>query len=118
METIENNAACIIKRINELSGESPGKKVVQKIIYLMIEKGISLRYNYGLHFYGIYSASLNAAINFLHADGVISIDYSGNSHKLKINDDVSIISVGLTKKQEADIDNVINNFISMKPSDL
>jgi len=118
METIKNNAAYIIKRINDLSGESPGKKVLQKIVYLMIEKGIPLRYEYGLHFYGTYSASLDAATSILHADGIININYSGFSHKLGINDDVSVMSDGLTKEQEAGIDDVINTFISMSASDL
>ena len=114
----ENNAAYIIKRINEIRGERPGKKVLQKMVFLMIEKGVPLNYDFGLHFYGPYSSPLNTETDFLYADGIIKIDYSGNSHKMEVDESVEVSSCGLTDEQKNNIDDVIEKFKDMSPSNL
>lgn len=43
---ISNNAAYIIKRINDVWGEKPGKKTLQKIVFLIEQKGVNLGYAY------------------------------------------------------------------------
>lgn len=70
MTDISNNAAYIIKRINDIWGEKPGKKTLQKMVSLIEQKGVNLGYDYGLHFYGPYSGSLDATTTSLGADGV------------------------------------------------
>ena len=55
MTKVSNNVAYIIKRINEEWGKKPGKKILQKMVFLIEEKGIDLGYEYGLHFYGPYN---------------------------------------------------------------
>ena len=52
MIIIADNAAHIVKRINDIWGKKPGKKTLQKLVYLIQQKGINLNYDYGIHFYG------------------------------------------------------------------
>ncbi len=118
MDRINNNAAYIIKRINEIWGESPGKKILQKIVFLIEEKGIDLNYEYGLHFYGPYSSALDAATTFLSADGIINFDFKGYSHRMRINDKFEVWPDGLTSKQKSEIDDIITRFKGKSPSEL
>ena len=118
MKTIADNAAYIIKRIKDVRNESPGKKVLQKIVFLTIEKGIPFDYDFGLHFYGPYSSSLDEATNILHAEGVIHFDYSGQSHKMEISDGFEVLPSKLTEEQINDVNDVIQTFMDMSPSDL
>lgn len=115
---INNNAAYIIKRINEIWGENPGKKTLQKIVFLIEQKGINLNYQYGLHFYGPYSSTLEAVTTFLSADGIIKFDYSGYSHRMSINEAFDVSPEGLSSNQENEIDNLIAHFKGRSPSEL
>jgi uncharacterized protein YwgA len=117
---ISNNAAYVIKKINEIWDENPCKKTLQKIVYLIEEKGVNLGYEYGLHFYGPYSSQLDAVTTFLSADGVIDFDYSsGYSHIMSINDaDFIVKSDSLSDSQEDVIDDLIRHFYGQTPSEL
>lgn len=119
MTEISNNVAYIIKRINDVWEIKPGKKILQKIVFLIEEKGIDLGYEYGLHFYGPYSGTLDLDTKFLHADGIINFDYSGYSHLMGINEkDYEVNSDGLSSKQQEEIDKLLERFQGQSPSDL
>ena len=62
--------------------QEPGKKMVQKLMYLMERKGIDLGLNYSIHFYGPYSASLDDALHALEARGIINITMDHLTHKI------------------------------------
>jgi uncharacterized protein YwgA len=113
---VKNNVAYIIKEIRE-HRENPGKKTLQKLVFLIEQKGVDLNYNYGLHFYGPYSSALDAATTFLDADGIIQFDYSGYSHRMKVPDDVKVES-DLSNEQERMVKDVIVHFKDKNPSDL
>ncbi|MDR1206678.1 MAG: hypothetical protein LBL26_14555 [Peptococcaceae bacterium] len=119
MTDISNNAAYIIKKINDIWGEKPGKKALQKTVFLIEQKGVDLGYDYGLHFYGPYSEALDTATIFLSTDGVIEFDYSGRSHLMSINEkNFTIEPEKLTKKQLDQIDALIEHFKGRSPSEL
>ena len=119
MTGISNNAAYIIKRINDIWDEKPGKKTLQKIVFLIEKKGVNLGYDYGLHFYGPYSGALDAATAFLSADGVIEFDYSGYSHLMSIDEESFIVEPkGLSAEQLSQIDELIERFKGQSPSEL
>lgn len=119
MTGIINNAAYIIKRINDIWGEKPGKKTLQKMVFLIEQKGIDLGYDYGLHFYGPYSGALDAATTFLNADGVIEFDYSGYSHLMSIDEkNFAVEPDGLSAAQLVQIDALIEYFKGQSPSEL
>lgn len=119
MKSISNNAAYIIKRINDIWGVKPGKKILQKIVYLIEQKGINLGYDYGLHFYGPYSGDLDADAALLSAEGIIEFDYSGYSHLMSIDEEnFSVEPYKLSSEQIAEIDNLIKRFEGETPSEL
>lgn len=119
MTGISNNAAYIIKRIYDIWGERPGKKTLQKMVFLIEQKGIDLGYDYGLHFYGPYSGALDAATAFLSADGIIEFDYSGYSHLMSIDEEnFSVESNNLSGEQLSQIDQLIGRFKGQSPSEL
>ncbi|MCL1883664.1 MAG: Panacea domain-containing protein [Defluviitaleaceae bacterium] len=118
MSKIENSTAYVIKRIKTLKGENPGKKALQKLVFLMVEKGIPLNYEFGIHFYGPYCDSLSMEINSLRAYDVVNIVESGYSHKINVNDSIEILPSGLTDEHIQAVDDVIIKFKNMSPSDL
>lgn len=119
MTHISNNAAYVVKRINDLWGEKPGKKALQKMVFLIEQKDIPLGYEYGLHFYGPYSEALDATTTFLSADGVIEFDYSGYAHLMSINEQLFTIEPrGLTEEHKRILDELIHNFKGWSASEL
>jgi len=114
----DNDIVYIIQQITKICGDSPGKKVLQKMVFLMIQKGINLPYEYGLHFYGPYSATLDRETDFLCADGIINIEHSEYTHRLKINSEVEVSPSTLSTKQIEEVKSLIQHFADMSPSDL
>ncbi|NMA84092.1 MAG: hypothetical protein GX962_09540 [Epulopiscium sp.] len=119
MIIIADNAAHIVKRINDIWGKKPGKKTLQKLVYLIQQKGINLNYDYGIHFYGPYSEKLDHAITSMSADGVIEFDYSGRSHLMGIKTEAfEVKPKELSEEQQHVIDDLITQFEGYSPSDL
>lgn len=116
-DKIENAVAYIIGEISESRGSNPGKKTLQKMVFLIQHKGVNLGFDYGLHFYGPYCSALDAMTTFLDAEGVIDFDYTSYSHRMKINDTVEVAS-GLDITEEKMVDDVILEFIDSSPSQL
>lgn len=114
---VESNSAYIINLIGDVCGKAPGKKKLQKLVYLIEQKGVPLGYEHGLHFYGPYSSKLDEETMSLSMDGVISFDYSGCSHKMSVNTGYEIKS-SLTKKDEAVAREVIDHFKNRTPLEL
>lgn len=63
----------------------PGKKMLQKLMYLMERKGVNLNLNYTIHFFGPYSSKLDDVVHILESKDIISIDTSGKTHKISMN---------------------------------
>ena len=119
MTPISSNAAYIIKKINDICGEPPCKKALQKMIFLIEKKGIQLGYDYGLHFYGPYSSRLDDETTDLSSDGVVKFDYSGYSHLMSVDEKhFSVDPKGLTEQQINEIDNIIERFKGKSASEL
>ena len=119
METIKDNAAYIVKRINDLWRERPGKKMLQKMAFLIEKKGVDLNFDYGLHFYGPYSSILDTTTKFLSTDGVIVFDYSGYSHLMSINEEYfKVEPIGLSTEQLKKIDDIIIHYMGRDASEL
>jgi len=111
-----NNSAIvnIIDQITEVSGEAPCKKTLQKMVYLIEEKNIDLGCEYGIHFYGPYSADLDFAVRELCDQGVLWIDYTPMDHKIMVEDKSQLSS----DYSNAEMDKIIKTFAKCSPSDL
>ncbi len=119
MMEIFDNAAYVVKRINDIWEKKPGKKALHKMIFLIQQKGVDLGYNYGIHFYGPYSAALDTATMSLGADGIIEFDYTGHSHLMGINErDFVVLPDALSEEQRETVDQLIRHFSHESPSDL
>jgi len=108
-KTIKNNIAYIIKEMYSTTGKDPGKKALQKMIYLIQADNVDMGYEYGIHFYGPYCAAIDTVTTYLGADDVISFDYSGYSHKMHVNDNYNVKSE-LPSTGEKKIKEVIQKF--------
>ena len=62
----------------------PGKKTVQKLLYLLERQGLDLGLDYTIHFYGPYSADLDHILHVMESNNLISINTSGMTHTIKM----------------------------------
>ena len=116
---VSNNVAYVVKKIGEIRKEKPGKKMLQKMIFLIKYRNVNLGYDYGLHFYGPYSQSLDQETLLLSTDGVIKIDFMANSHLMSINDEeFDVEPEGLDCMKVEAIDEVIVRFKKYNPAKL
>lgn len=114
-----NNIAYIIGKIGLITGCSPVKKALQKVIYLLEEKGVDLSCHYILHFYGPYCAELNNETLRLSAEGILCFDYTGYGHKMHVNPEYEqSIETDLPTIKQAMVEEVIQRYKAKSPSDL
>lgn len=113
---VDNNAIVrVINRITKRNG-APCKKTLQKIVFLIEAKNVDLGCDYGIHFYGPYSADLDFAVRELNDEDILRIDYTPTEHR---------ISVVMDSFESDDNDNVdptancvIDEFSKETPSEL
>lgn len=89
---IEKPIISIIDGIKKVSGQSPCKKTVQKVVYLIEESGNSMGFDYTIHFYGPYSADLDYEIQNLSAKGSLEIEYTRYGHLISVPNENADIS--------------------------
>lgn len=77
MTSFEHNSIIIGQICDRME---PGKKMLQKLMYLIDRKGINLGLNYTIHFFGPYSSKLNEMIHVLESYDKLNIDTSGVTH--------------------------------------
>lgn len=103
--------------LNVLCKESaPGKKTVQKLIYLAERKGLDLGCDFSIHFYGPYSSDLDGYLHAMEANNIISIDTSGMTHRIKVQK--RIRSNPLTKRESEILSQIIDVFSKKSPLEL
>ena len=109
-----NNSAIvnIISRITR-NNKAPCKKALQKIVFLIEAKHVNIGCDYGIHFYGPYSADLDFAVRELSDDGVLKIDYTPTEHSISVLDD----SVGKSYNNKI-VNEVVDEFSKERPSEL
>ena len=66
--------------MHEISHHRPVKKALQKTVFLIEQKGVSLGYDYVLHFYGPYCAELDQETAQLRTNGIIKFEYGQFGH--------------------------------------
>lgn len=109
------NHHAIVNIINQITekGSVPCKKKLQKIVFLIEAKQIDLGCDYGIHFYGPYSADLDFAVRELSDEGVLKINYTPMEHLISVTD----ASVG-EAYNNATMDEVIDEFSKDSPNEL
>lgn len=119
-----DKTAKLIPVINKISEcQPPGKKTLQKLVYLMERKGTDLGFNYSIHYYGPYSSDLDYAVHRLEMQGIIEIIPDGKSQRIHpadlsdISDEASIIQE-LSDQEMNIVNDIIEKFAELSPYDL
>lgn len=94
---------------------SPGKKQLQKLMYLMERYGIKMNLNYSIHFYGPYSSKLDYSLHEYESADLLNIDMSGVTHKITM---IRAVEECLDE-DESNIENyVLDNYVSYSAQEL
>lgn len=94
---------------------NPGKKQLQKLMYLMERHGINMNLNYSIHFYGPYSSRLDYALHAYESKGLISITVSGSTHQISMQED---IAYNLNEDDLCVEQNVMQNYLQFSAQEL
>ena len=82
------NILTIIDKIHAKTGEYPGKKKLQKLVYLIEEMGgVDFNYEYDIHFYGVYSEDVDNHLTKLLAEYFVFVKFYKQSHLICISDE-------------------------------
>ena len=102
----------IVGRITN-SGSAPCKKTLQKIVFLIEANHIELGCDYGIHFYGPYSADLDFAVRELCDEDILKIEYTPMEHLISVVD--TDYAGGFNDDK---INSVVDEFSKDSPSEL
>ena len=102
----------IVESIQDSTGSEPCKKTVQKITYLLQQMNERIDFDFSIHFYGPYSADLDAEIRYLRSSGALEVIESNRGHLLKVIDHSEALEVS------SDAKSLIEFFSQKSPSDL
>lgn len=107
----------VVKIVDMITAKNgpPCKKSLQKITYLIEQKGANLGFDYGIHFYGPYSATLDCSVQQLCSEGILKIEYTDAGH---IISKCKNVPGGSNAKYLKIVDSVINEFADDTPSEL
>lgn len=94
----------------------PGKKMLQKLMYLIERKGVSLELNYSIHYFGPYSSKLDNIIHTLESYDQLTIDTSGTTHCIRRGD--APIEGSLNSHDQEKVDYVLERFLSKSAHEL
>lgn len=95
---------------------TPGKKMVQKLMYLIERKGIDLGLDYRIHFYGPYSSDLDHFLRFYESENILEIDTTGVTHKIKM---ISNLNENyLSTHEEKVVKDIIEKYSHRSPLEL
>lgn len=107
----------ILYALNAICKNStPGKKVVQKLIYLMERKGVEMNLPFSIHFYGPYSSDLDLTLHSFENNRVVEIDTSKKTHFIKFISKETDFPI--SEKEAGLINNVIQVFGQKSPLEL
>lgn len=110
---MNENLLAIIQKIKNESGYNPGKKQLQKLIYLIQAKGIDLNYEYGIHFYGPYAEALSQDLLSLYVIGQVDFHVKGQTHEVIPSDRPAEMS--LSSDDSTLVDKIIRQYKDYSP---
>lgn len=73
----------IIEAINQIG--APGKKAMQKLVYILQRRGVDFQLPFQIHFYGPYSSALDYTLQSFERQGLIHIEQKGSSSLVKLS---------------------------------
>lgn len=113
MSSFEMNSIIIRQICNRIE---PGKKMLQKLMYLISRNGVNLELNYSIHYFGPYSAKLDNTMHTLESYDKLNIDTSGTTHIINLGN-VPIVGT-LDDEQQKKVDFVLDYFLEKSAHEL
>lgn len=113
MSHYDTNAIIIAQICSKIE---PGKKMLQKLMYLIGRKGVNLGLNYSIHYFGPYSSKLDTTMHTLESYDKLIIDTTGSTHIIRLGE-VSIEGT-LDEHTQTAVDFVMNNFSTKSAHEL
>lgn len=95
----------------------PGKKMVQKLLYLIERKGVNLNLSYSMHYFGPYSSKLDNAIHILENNDMITVNTEGLTHTIEVNEFKKTENL-FNKEEQEIIDSVLETFLTKSAAEL
>lgn len=95
---------------------TPGKKALQKLMYLISRKGVVTDLNYSIHYFGPYSVKLDNMIHVLESYDQLNVDTSGPTHRISKGD--IAIEGTLNDEDQRKVDFVLEKFLPRTPHEL
>lgn len=108
--------AVIISQVCKRCSQAPGKKMVQKLMYLVERSGVELDLNYSIHFYGPYSSKLDNILHVMENKNIIQIDTSKPTHYIKMQEELN--DKKLVDTEQEKVAYILEKFITMSASEL
>lgn len=105
MTSFDMNSIIISQICNQIE---PGKKMLQKLMYLIDRNGLNLDLNYSIHYFGPYSSKLDSTMHTLESYDKLNIDTSGSTHIIRLGD--VAIEGTLEQPDQQKVDFVMENF--------
>ena len=113
MTNFERNSIIISQICDSIE---PGKKMLQKLMYLISRKGVNLELNYSIHYFGPYSAKLDNLMRTLESYEKLNIDTSGSTHIIHLG--TTPIEGMLEEQDQKTVDFVLENFATKSAHEL
>lgn len=98
--------------------QHPGKKALQKLIYLMERNGVDLGFNYSIHYYGPYSSVLDDAIRALQIQDIVEIKQDNMSQRIYLRQNGDNSFTELSEEEKRKLEEVLHVFGCKKPAEL
>ena len=113
MTSFETNSIIINQICNQVE---PGKKMLQKLMYLIERGGVNLDLNYSIHYFGPYSSKLDSTMRILESYDKLNIDTTGVTHIIRLGD--VPIDGTLDGPDQQKVDFVMENFSTKSAHEL
>lgn len=113
MTSFDMNSIIIGEICNQIE---PGKKMLQKLMYLIDRSGLDLDLNYSIHYFGPYSSKLDNTMHILESYDKLNIDTSGSTHIIRPGE--VAIEGDLDEQDQQKVDFVMDNFSSKSAHEL
>lgn len=114
---MEEKVLFILSQICSIN-EKPGKKLIQKLMYLVQEKGVDLGLDYRIYYYGPYSRILDQLLRYYELENYLDIDTSETTHTVKLRETVKCTGNGFSAHEKEVVKQVLAEYAQRKPYDL
>ena len=103
---------------SERSEKQIGKTVVQKMVFLLMQRGV-VDFAYSMYHYGPYSSGVSTELNFAENSDIVEIEWIENrGYFIKPGDALENFEPLVTKAEKQEVDKIVKEFGGFTAEDL